>query len=69
MRSAAMVLGIIAGIIGMIVGFFSFGYTEAEARESQARRTEAFHAAGCQADSRQRTVGDGSDGGRSVLPG
>jgi hypothetical protein len=32
MRSAAMVLGIIAGIIGMIVGFFSFGYTEAVAR-------------------------------------
>ena len=32
MRSAAMVLGIIAGIIGMIVGFFSFGYTEAVER-------------------------------------
>lgn len=28
MRNAAMILGIIGGIIGMIVGFFSFGYTE-----------------------------------------
>lgn len=29
MRNAATVLGIIAGVIGMIVGFFSFGYVEA----------------------------------------
>lgn len=29
MRNAALVLGIIGGIIGMIVGFFSYGYTEA----------------------------------------
>lgn len=28
MRSAALTLGIIAGCIGMIVGFFGFGYTE-----------------------------------------
>ena len=28
MRNAALVLGIIAGVIGMIVGFFGFGYTE-----------------------------------------
>jgi hypothetical protein len=28
MRNAALVLGIIAGVIGMIVGFFSYGYTE-----------------------------------------
>ena len=28
MRNAALVLGIIAGIIGMFVGFFSYGYTE-----------------------------------------
>lgn len=28
MRNAALVLGIIGGIFGMIVGFFSFGYTE-----------------------------------------
>lgn len=28
MRNAALTLGIIAGVIGMIVGFFSFGYTE-----------------------------------------
>ncbi|MFY0681311.1 MAG: hypothetical protein JXR13_12105 [Thalassovita sp.] len=28
MRNAALVLGLIAGLIGMIVGFFSFGYTE-----------------------------------------
>lgn len=29
MRNAAAILGLIAGIIGMIVGFFSYGYTEA----------------------------------------
>ena len=29
MRNAALVLGIIAGLVGMLVGFFSFGYTEA----------------------------------------
>jgi len=28
MRNAALVLGIIAGVTGMIVGFFSYGYTE-----------------------------------------
>jgi hypothetical protein len=28
MRNAALVLGIIGGLWGMIVGFFSFGYTE-----------------------------------------
>lgn len=28
MRNAALTLGIIAGIIGMIVGFFSWGYTD-----------------------------------------
>jgi hypothetical protein len=27
MRNAALTLGIIGGIIGMIVGFFSYGYT------------------------------------------
>ncbi|MFT5343754.1 MAG: hypothetical protein ACI9BH_002978 [Paracoccaceae bacterium] len=29
MRNAALTLGIIAGVIGMIVGFFSYGYTVA----------------------------------------
>lgn len=29
MRNAALVLGIIAGVAGMIVGFFSYGYTSA----------------------------------------
>ncbi len=29
MRNAALVLGIIAGIVGMIVGFFGYGYTVA----------------------------------------
>ncbi len=29
MRNAALVLGIIAGVTGMIVGFFSYGYTAA----------------------------------------
>jgi len=28
MRNAALILGIIGGIIGMIVGFFGYGYTE-----------------------------------------
>ena len=28
MRNAALTLGIIAGIFGMIIGFFGFGYTE-----------------------------------------
>ncbi|NBE08186.1 hypothetical protein [Paragemmobacter ruber] len=28
MRNAAMVLGIIGGLIAMLVGFFGFGYTE-----------------------------------------
>ena len=32
MRNAALVLGIIAGIWGMIVGFFGYGYTEVIAR-------------------------------------
>lgn len=27
MRNAALVLGIIAGLVGMLVGFFSYGYT------------------------------------------
>ena len=28
MRNAALVLGIIAGLVGMVVGFFDWGYTE-----------------------------------------
>ena len=28
MRNAALMLGVIGGIIGMFVGFFSYGYTE-----------------------------------------
>ena len=28
MRNAALVLGVIAGVLGMIVGFFGYGYTE-----------------------------------------
>ena len=32
MRNAALTLGIIAGVIGMIVGFFGWGYTEVIAR-------------------------------------
>lgn len=28
MRNAALTLGIIAGVIGMIIGFFGYGYTE-----------------------------------------
>lgn len=29
MRNAALILGVIAGVIGMIVGFFNYGYTAA----------------------------------------
>ena len=29
MRNAALVLGLIGGLIGMLVGFFSYGYIEA----------------------------------------
>ncbi len=29
MRNAALTLGIIAGLIGMVIGFFSYGYTAA----------------------------------------
>lgn len=29
MRNAALMLGVIAGLFGMIVGFFSYGYTAA----------------------------------------
>ncbi|MCJ7874902.1 hypothetical protein Q4577_15065 [Marinovum sp. 2_MG-2023] len=29
MRNAALTLGVIGGVIAMIVGFFSYGYTEA----------------------------------------
>ena len=29
MRNAALVLGIVGGLLAMLVGFFSFGYTEA----------------------------------------
>lgn len=32
MRSAAMVLGIIGGCLAVLVGFFSYGYTEAVTR-------------------------------------
>lgn len=29
MRNAALVLGVIGGLLGLLVGFFSYGYTEA----------------------------------------
>lgn len=35
MRNAALVLGIIGGLWGMLVGFFSFGYTELLARYTE----------------------------------
>ncbi|MBK5928950.1 hypothetical protein [Rhodobaculum claviforme] len=35
MRNAALVLGLIGGLWGMLVGFFSFGYTELLARWSE----------------------------------
>ncbi|MBM1219620.1 hypothetical protein JQU17_05375 [Ponticoccus sp. SC2-23] len=38
MRNAALVLGIIAGIFGMIVGFVGFGWTEVLRAEPEAAR-------------------------------
>lgn len=35
MRNAALTLGIIAGVIGMIVGFFGYGYTELTGRYAE----------------------------------
>lgn len=32
MRNAALMLGIIGGLLAMLVGFFSYGYTEAVSR-------------------------------------
>jgi len=40
MRNAALMLGIIAGINGMIVGFFGYGYTELANAHSEV--TEVF---------------------------
>ncbi|MDR9393424.1 MAG: hypothetical protein RI571_03745 [Roseovarius sp.] len=44
MRNAALVLGVIGGVIGLMVGFFSYGYTEVVARfgevEGLARQVE-----------------------------
>ena len=28
MRNAALILGIVGGLVGMVIGFFSYGYTE-----------------------------------------
>ena len=36
MRNAALVLGIIAGLIGMVVGLFSYGWTEVTAAHPEA---------------------------------
>lgn len=38
MRNAALVLGIIGGLWGMLVGFFSFGYTEVLSRSEELQR-------------------------------
>ncbi|PIE13059.1 MAG: hypothetical protein CSA70_07305 [Rhodobacterales bacterium] len=35
MRNAALMLGVIGGLIAMIVGFFSFGYTEVIERHGE----------------------------------
>lgn len=40
MRNAAMVLGLIAGLIGMVVGLFGFGY--AELSQARPEVTEIF---------------------------
>lgn len=39
MRNAALVLGIIAGLLAMIVGFFSYGYTELVGRFDEVQQT------------------------------
>jgi len=38
MRNAALILGIIGGLWGMIVGFFSFGYTEVLSRSAELQQ-------------------------------
>lgn len=38
MRNAAMMLGIIGGLWGMLVGFFSFGYTELVANHAEVEQ-------------------------------
>ncbi|OJY33485.1 MULTISPECIES: hypothetical protein [Gemmobacter] len=38
MRNAALVLGLIGGIFAMIVGFFSFGYTEVVQNHAEVGR-------------------------------
>lgn len=44
MRNAALVLGVIGGVIGLMIGFFSYSYTEVVARfgevEGLARQVE-----------------------------
>lgn len=44
MRNAALVLGVVGGLLGLLVGFFSYGYTEAIDRfgeiEGLARQVE-----------------------------
>ncbi|KPP85584.1 MAG: hypothetical protein HLUCCO07_00665 [Rhodobacteraceae bacterium HLUCCO07] len=40
MRNAALMLGIIGGLIAMVIGFFSYGWTEATARHAEL--TEIF---------------------------
>lgn len=42
MRNAALTLGIIAGIVGMIIGFFSWGYTELTTQYEQLGETFGF---------------------------
>lgn len=42
MRNAALTLGIIAGIVGMIIGFFSWGYTELTTQYEQVGETFGF---------------------------
>lgn len=37
MRNAALILGLIGGLIGLIIGFFSFGYTEVIAKHGEVQ--------------------------------
>lgn len=42
MRNAALTLGVIGGLIAMVVGFFSYGYTEVTARHAEIGEAFGF---------------------------
>lgn len=42
MRNAALILGIVGGLIAMVVGFFSYGYTVVTERHSEVGQMFGF---------------------------